>query len=145
MRQDGSDERCVNSRVGVLTYLDFSPETSAVRLSACLYYACRALQHCDPALCASGMIFARHTGTVAMIKGLSSKQGILTHDGGLSYVDVVLSMLCRVGYRKSSNSPASEWEPRRRHVRQASPVPTLAHSTPSLQLLHVSPCVGLHF
>lgn len=67
------------------------------------------------------------------------------HDGGLSYVDVVLSMLCRVGYRKSSNSPASEWEPRRRHVHQASPVTTLAPSTPSLQLLHVNPCVGLHF
>ena len=135
----------MNPQDGVLTYLDFSPETSAVRLSACLYYACWVLQHCDPALCASGMILARHTSTVAITKGLLSKQGILTHDGGLSYVDVVLSMLCRVGYRKSSNSPASEWEPRRRHVHQASPVTTLAPSTPSLQLLHVNPCVGLHF
>lgn len=93
----GSDNGSgVESRGSVSTYLDFSPETSAVSLSAYLYNAYPDVQHCAPAPCASETVVAQHTSEVAMSERHPDESGILTHDGGLSYVDVVLSMLWRI-------------------------------------------------
>ena len=83
-----------NLQAVVCTYLDFSPETSAVTLSACLYLECLDIDHCDPTPRAGGGALGANNARVATSDASRQYPGILTHDGGLSYVvDVVLSML----------------------------------------------------
>lgn len=83
-----------NLQAVVCTYLDFSPETSAVILSACLYLECLDIDHCDPTPRAGGGALGANNARVATSDASRQYPGILTHDGGLSYVvDVVLSML----------------------------------------------------